>query len=417
MEDELLPIQLDFAQDTIIKVMGVGGGGGNAINYMYKQGIDGVTYLICNTDRQVLSDSPIPAKLQLGIGLGAGGKPEVACEYAEQSRDRIKEALNDGTKMLFLAAGMGGGTGTGASPIIAEVAREMGILTVGIVTIPFLFEGKRKIEKAMLGVAKLAAHVDAIIVISNEKLTEIYPDMDIKTAFAKSDDVICNAAKSIAEIINVRGYINTDFSDVYNTLKDGNVAIMNVGRAGGENRLEDAIKDALESPLVNSNDVRGAHRVLLQLYCSEEHAIRTSEFKVLNRFIDQVGDEVEVQWGATYDNSLGEDVRVSLIATGYTISDIPTIEDTGDTTRLTVPQAIQKNYEKPADPNQPLINLTPSSNPSTQSQTRQQGTDAGDIVIKFDDDKQHNPSQPTTHTVDNNNKEKSSAFGWMFGRR
>ena len=343
-DDTLLPIQLEFAQSSIIKVMGVGGGGGNAINYMYRQNIQGVTYLICNTDRQVLSSSPIPAKLQLGPGLGAGGKPEQAQQYAEENRDRIKEALEDGTKMLFIAAGMGGGTGTGASPVIAEVAKEMGILTVGIVTIPFAFEGRKKIEKAMRGVAELAKHMDAIIVISNEKLTKLYPDMNIKTAFSKADDVITNAAKSIAEIINVEGYINTDFADVYNTLKDGRVAIMNVGQASGENRLPDAIRNALESPLVNSNDVQGAKRILLQLYCSPEHDIVASEFNQLHEFIDMVGEDVEVQWGATYDDSLGEDVRITLIATGYDISDIPTTEPDKDSSGISIPEAIEKNY-------------------------------------------------------------------------
>ena len=343
-DDTLLPIQLEFAQNSIIKVMGVGGGGGNAINYMYRQDIQGVTYLICNTDRQVLSSSPIPAKLQLGPGLGAGGRPEQARQYAEENKDRIKEALEDGTKMLFIAAGMGGGTGTGASPIIAEVAKEMGILTVGIVTIPFAFEGRKKIEKAMLGVAELAKHMDAIIVISNEKLTKLYPDMNIKTAFSKADDVIANAAKSIAEIINVEGYINTDFADVYNTLKDGRVAIMNVGQAGGENRLPNAIRNALESPLVNSNDVHGAKRILLQLYCSHEHDILTSEFDQLREFMDKVGSDVEVQWGATYDDSMGEEVRVTLIATGYDISDIPTTEPDKDHLRPSIPEAIELNY-------------------------------------------------------------------------
>ena len=246
--------------------------------------------------------------------------------------------------MLFIAAGMGGGTGTGASPVIAEVAKEMGILTVGIVTIPFAFEGRKKIEKAMRGVAELAKHMDAIIVISNEKLTKLYPDMNIKTAFSKADDVITNAAKSIAEIINVEGYINTDFADVYNTLKDGRVAIMNVGQASGENRLPDAIRNALESPLVNSNDVQGAKRILLQLYCSPEHDIVASEFNQLHEFIDMVGEDVEVQWGATYDDSLGEDVRITLIATGYDISDIPTTEPDKDSSGISIPEAIEKNY-------------------------------------------------------------------------
>ncbi len=444
-DDTLLPIQLEFAQSSIIKVMGVGGGGGNAINYMYRQNIQGVTYLICNTDRQVLSSSPIPAKLQLGPGLGAGGKPEQAQQYAEENRDRIKEALEDGTKMLFIAAGMGGGTGTGASPVIAEVAKEMGILTVGIVTIPFAFEGRKKIEKAMRGVAELAKHMDAIIVISNEKLTKLYPDMNIKTAFSKADDVITNAAKSIAEIINVEGYINTDFADVYNTLKDGRVAIMNVGQASGENRLPDAIRNALESPLVNSNDVQGAKRILLQLYCSPEHDIVASEFNQLHEFIDMVGEDVEVQWGATYDDSLGEDVRITLIATGYDISDIPTTEPDKDSSGISIPEAIEKNYPdeekerkkkeeqakkeeeerraeeirkaeelRKAEENRKIeeARKAAAQNPSPiNPSSRMTAVGNNEFVIQFENEDTPTPAEPKQ-------KEKpKDLWGWMRGRR
>jgi len=322
---EIIPLPLDLEAESIIKVMGVGGGGGNAVNHMYKLGIKDVSFLVCNTDRIALGQSSVPSKLQLGPGLGAGGKPERARELANENRDRIREALNDGTKMLFITAGMGGGTGTGASPIVAQVAQEMEILTVGIVTIPFAFEGKPKIRKALVGVAELAEHVDALLVINNEKLCKIFPDLDLPNAFDKSDDVVSNAAKSIAEIITVPGYINTDFADVYNTLKKGGVAIMNVGQASGEERITRAIRNALESPLVNTNDVRGASRVLLQFYCSHENAIRMNEFSQITAFVEQVGDEVEVQWGASYDDSLGEEVRVTIIATGYSVSDIPGI--------------------------------------------------------------------------------------------
>ena len=322
---DIIPLPLDLEAESIIKVMGVGGGGGNAVNHMYKMGIRDVSFLVCNTDGIALGQSSVPSKLQLGPGLGAGGKPERARELAKENRDRIREALDDGTKMLFITAGMGGGTGTGASPIVAEVAQEMEILTVGIVTLPFAFEGKPKIRKALVGVAELAEHVDALLVINNEKLCKIFPDLDLPNAFDKSDDVVSNAAKSIAEIITVPGYINTDFADVYNTLKKGGVAIMNVGQANGEERITRAIKNALESPLVNTNDVRGASRVLLQFYCSHENAIRMNEFSQITAFVEQVGDEVEVQWGASYDDTLGDDVRVTIIATGYSVSDIPGI--------------------------------------------------------------------------------------------
>lgn len=327
MEDELLPIDLEIPESSIIKVMGVGGGGCNAVNYLYRTGVEGVSFLVCNTDRQALTKSPVPSKLQLGPGLGAGGRPERAEEFANESKDAIREALNDGTQMLFITAGMGGGTGTGASPIVAEVAQEMNILTVGIVTIPFQFEGKKIIRKALRGVASLAEHVDAILVINNEKLKKIYPDFDLPNAFDKSDEVVSNAAKAIAEIITVPGYINTDFQDVYNTLKDGGVAIMNVGKSTDpELRITRAIQDALNSPLVNTTDVKGASRILLTFYCSRENAIRMQELDQINNFIDAVGDEVEVKWGASYDETLGDEVRVTVIATGYQVSDIPGIE-------------------------------------------------------------------------------------------
>ena len=345
MNEELITLPLELVQDSLIKVVGVGGGGGNAVNYLYEQGIQDVTFLVCNTDRQAMSKLSVPAKLQLGTGLGAGGKPEVACQYAEQSRDAIKTALDDGTKMLFVAAGMGGGTGTGASPIVAEVAQEMGILTVGIVTIPFKFEKGQKIHKAMVGVAKLAKHVDALLIINNEKLKDIYPDFSFLNAFEKSNDVVANAARAIAEIITLPGIINTDFADVYNTLKDGGVAIMNVGRASGETRITDAINDALNSPLVNTNDVHGAKRLLLQLYCSTEHAIQMQEIDQIDAFVDEIGDDVEVQWGAALDETLGDEVRVTIIATGYEVDGLPTI-DTDDEEK-SIQDAIRQNYETP----------------------------------------------------------------------
>jgi cell division protein FtsZ len=243
--------------------------------------------------------------------------------------------------MLFITAGMGGGTGTGASAIVAEVAREMNILTVGIVTIPFEFEGKKKIKKAMVGVAKLAEHVDAILVINNQKLLNIYPDFSLPNAFSKSDDVVANAARSIAEIITVPGYINTDFADVYNTLKNGNVAIMSVGSASGEERISQAIHEALHSPLVN-NDVHGAQRMLLQLYCSHENSIVASEMEQLHTFVNEMGDDVEVQWGISFDDKLADKVRVTVIATGYEVSDIPGLDDAVG--KKTVDEAIDTFY-------------------------------------------------------------------------
>lgn len=391
MESDLINvIPLDLKDDAIIKVMGVGGGGCNAVNYMHRQGIHDVTFLVCNTDRQALGKSSVPAKLQLGPGLGAGGDPERAQGYAEESRDRIREALDDGTQMLFLTAGMGGGTGTGASSIVAEVAQEMGILTVGIVTIPFAFEGKRKIRKAMQGVARLAEHVDALLVINNEKLKQIYSDLNLLNAFSKSDDVVCNAAKSIAEIITVPGYINTDFADVRNTLRNGGVAIMNVGQAKGENRITKAIDDALQSPLVNTSDVHGAKRILLQFYCSTEHAIVMNEIDQINEFVKEVGDDVEVQWGASLDETLGENVRVTIIATGYEVSDIPTLDDASldeaVISQYQEPKPAPKEDEKPQEVD--LTGVVQDESPAAPAEEHQRvsGEDPDMIVIDVEED-------------------------------
>jgi len=225
--------------------------------------------------------------------------------------------------MVFITAGMGGGTGTGASPVIAKVAHDMGILTIGIVTIPFAFEGRLKIQQALEGVVALSEHVDAILVINNEKLREIYPDLELSNAFAEADNVLTNAAKGIAEIITVPGYINTDFADVYSVLKDGNVAIMNTGFASGEHRLIKAIENALNSPLLNTNDVSGASKILLSLYCSSQNQIRMEEIEEIQQFMSRINDAQDVIWGATFDDTLGDNVKVTLIATGFDVSDIP----------------------------------------------------------------------------------------------
>lgn len=322
-----LPLTLDPETASIIKVVGVGGGGGNAVNHMYRQGITDVTFVVCNTDNQALKHSPVPNKIQLGSntteGLGAGGHPEVARRAAEESIETIQNMLRDNTKMVFITAGMGGGTGTGASPVVAKAARELGILTIGIVTIPFAFEGNMKIRQALEGVAALNEHVDAILVINNEKLKDIYPDLELSNAFAKADDVLSNAAKAIAEIITKTGYINIDFADVYSIMKDGNVAIMNTGYASGENRITNAINDALNSPLLNTSDVSGANRVLLSLYCSNTEQIRMEEIEQIHEFMAKVGDNVQVIWGATFDDNLEDKVKITLIATGFEMSNIP----------------------------------------------------------------------------------------------
>jgi cell division protein FtsZ len=318
-----LPLDLPQENPSIIKVIGVGGGGGNAVNHMYRQGIADVSFVVCNTDRQVLEKSPVPLKIQIGEGLGAGGRPEKAYQDAIDSIEKIRETLSDKTKMVFITAGMGGGTGTGAAPVVAHVAQELGILTVGIVTIPFRFEGNKIIEKALRGIAEMSQYVDALLVINNEKLIEIYPDLTLANAFAKADDVLTNAAKGIAEIITVEGYINTDFADVYNIMKDGKLAIMNTGYASGENRIAKAIDNALLSPLLNTGNVFGASKVLMHLYCSHANSIQMSEIQQVNDFIQRVGNDIQVSWGITYDDMLEDRVKITMVATGYEVSDIP----------------------------------------------------------------------------------------------
>lgn len=321
---------LDFGepdrQNSIIKVIGVGGGGGNAVNNMYNQGIHDVSFVVCNTDAQALKASPVPERLQLGSeGLGAGNRPEKARLAAEESIDDIKAMLSDGTKMDFITAGMGGGTGTGAAPVIAQVSKELGILTVGIVTIPFKFEGDKKIDQALDGVDEMAKHVDALLVINNERLRKVYPDLSLLNGFAKADDTLSVAAKSIAEIITVRGLINLDFNDVRTVLKDGGVAIMSTGFGEGEGRVRKAIEDALNSPLLNDNDVYNSQRILLSIAFSSENGtdgLAMEEMNEINNFMSRFGSKFELKWGIAIDNTLEKKVKITILATGFGLDDL-----------------------------------------------------------------------------------------------
>ena len=322
-------VQFDFPTDSpkIIKVIGVGGGGGNAVNHMYREGIHDVTFVLCNTDNQALKESPVPVKLQLGRsiteGLGAGNRPERAREAAEESSEEIKALLNDGTKMVFITAGMGGGTGTGAAPVIARIAKEMDILTVGIVTIPFIFEGEKKIIQALDGVERIAQHVDALLVINNERLREIYSDLTFMNAFGKADDTLSIAAKSIAEIITMRGTVNLDFADVKTILKDGGVAIMSTGFGEGESRVTKAIDDALHSPLLNNNDIFNAKKVMLNVSFCESSELMMEEMNEIHEFMSKFREGVEVIWGVAVDNSLDTKVKITVLATGFGVEDVP----------------------------------------------------------------------------------------------
>lgn len=319
--NELIKFQLPKDQISIIKVIGVGGGGSNAVNHMYRMGITGVDFMICNTDNQALETSPVPNKIQLGRNLtegrGAGAKPEIGLKSALESVDEIKAILASNTKMVFITAGMGGGTGTGAAPVIAQLAREMGILTVGIVTIPFAFEGKRRKEQAEQGVEELKKHVDTLLIISNDKIRELYGDLTLTNAFSKADDVLTTAAKGISEIITVTGYINVDFEDVKTVMTNGGAAIMGSATAEGENRALRAIENALNSPLLNDTDIRGAKHILLYMTFGNQE-ISMDEMGEITDYIQELtGTTEHMIFGTGHDASLGEKIGVTLIATGF----------------------------------------------------------------------------------------------------
>ena len=325
MSDEtIMPFDFQSGSPSIIKVIGVGGGGGNAVNHMYREGIHDVTFVVCNTDNQALDESPVPIKLQLGReGLGAGNRPERARDAANESLEDVKNMLNDGCKMAFITAGMGGGTGTGAAPIIAKTAKDMGILTVGIVTIPFLFEGNKKIDQALDGVEEMSKHVDALLVINNERLRDVYSDLSVMNAFGKADDTLSVAAKSIAEIITIRGKINLDFNDVKTVLKDGGVAIMSTGYGYGEGRVTQAITDALHSPLLNNNDIFNSKKVLFNISYSSNSDLMMEEMTAVAVRKFGFGKDVETKWGLYIDDNLEDKVKFTILATGFGIKDVP----------------------------------------------------------------------------------------------
>ena len=352
----LIDMGIPSTTPSIIKVIGVGGGGGNAVNHMYREGIHDVNFVVCNTDSKALADSPVPVRLQLGKeGLGAGNRPGRAREAAEESIDSIHNMLNDGTKMVFITAGMGGGTGTGAAPVIAREAKAMDILTVGIVTIPFRFEGNRKIDQALDGVEEIAKHVDALLVINNERLREIYPELNVLSAFEMADNTLSIAAKSIAEIITMHGIINLDFRDVCTVLKDGGVAIMSTGFGEGENRVSKAIEAALHSPLLNNNDIFNSKKVLLSIsFCAEKEGdtLMMEEMNEVHEFMSKFHDDVETKWGLSTDPSLDKNVKITILATGCGISNVPGIQaklDAEEEQRRQKEQERQEEYEERRD--------------------------------------------------------------------
>lgn len=317
---------LGSKNSSLIKVIGVGGGGSNAVNYMYRQSIPDVRFVVCNTDKQHLDDSPVENKLLLGEnithGRGAGNKPEVGKQCAEASVEKIKELFDDGTEMVFITAGMGGGTGTGAAPVIARLAKEANMLTIGIVTIPFMFEGNQKINKALDGAEEMRKHVDALLLINNQNLIALYPELNFFNAFEKADDTLANAARSVSDIISQKCYINVDFEDVRTTLKDSGTAIISTAYGEGKHRIADAISNALNSPLMKKHDIYSSKRLLLKFACSREsaNAPKANELAEINHFTSKLPGDIDVKWGVADDPSMGDKVKVTVLASGFDVT-------------------------------------------------------------------------------------------------
>ncbi|WP_456458965.1 cell division protein FtsZ [Reichenbachiella sp.] len=322
MTESSFKFDLPTHHKSIIKVIGVGGGGSNAVNHMYNQGITGVEFIVCNTDAQALNTSPIPNKLQIGVnlteGLGAGANPEQGKNAALENKEEIRNMLSEDTKMVFVTAGMGGGTGTGAAPVIAQVAKELGILTVGIVTVPFKFEGKKKMRQAMEGVDSLKANCDTVLMILNDKLTEAFGSLSVNQAFAQADNVLTTAAKGIAEIITVPGYVNVDFEDVKTVMKDSGGAVMGSAETSGESRARRAAEEAINSPLLNNQNIEGAEKILLSIISGDQAELQMDELTEITDFMQELaGDDAEVIFGHGVDPELGDSIRVTIIATGF----------------------------------------------------------------------------------------------------
>ena len=327
MTDDLINFDLPVDRSSIIKVIGVGGGGGNAVNHMFRQGIKDVNFVVCNTDAQALENSPVSVKIQLGESLtegrGAGNKPEIGRQAAIENLDDVVEILEGNTKMIFITAGMGGGTGTGAAPIIAKAAKELGLLTVAIVTIPFRFEGVRRISQAVEGITEIEKHVDSLLVINNEKLREVCGNLKFSEAFSYADNVLSAAAKGIAEIITVPGYINVDFADVETVLSNSGVALMGTGIAHGEDRAVTAVQQALTSPLLNDNDIKGTENILLNITSGTSEITMDEIGEIADYVNSEVGSSPNIIWGTGLDEKLGDSISITIIATGFESTSIP----------------------------------------------------------------------------------------------
>lgn len=362
-------VEVEDKMKGIIKVIGVGGGGCNAVRNMNDEKIPGVSFAVCNTDSKSLSTSPVPTKILLGEGLGAGGKPEIGRSEAEKNIADIEKLLSDGTKMVFITASMGGGTGTGSAPVVASVAKKMGMLTIGIVTIPFYFEKKQKIIRALKGVDEMRKNVDAILIINNERLCDVYSDtpISVKESFARADNILKDAVTGISELITVNsnGGIDLDFRDVESTMRDGGGAIMAMGRASGERRVERAIQNALHSPLLYGSDISHAKRILFNIYSSEDAPIMVPEMQEIDEFFDSLNPNIEVIWGISTDSTIGEDAKVTILATGMEESyDIDESLKDDDYYENLIPQLyrpIKKLETEPAP--EPVVVVEPAPEP------------------------------------------------------
>jgi cell division protein FtsZ len=350
INDDLLPFGFQHQYNSIIKVIGVGGGGSNAVNHMFRNGIAGVDFVICNTDAQALVNSPVPVKIQLGVtlteGRGAGNAPKKGEQAAIENLGEVRQILDAGTKMVFITAGMGGGTGTGAAPIIAQLARDMDILTIAVVTMPSKKEGKLRYDQAMEGILKLDRYVDCMLVISNENLHKVYGELPAREAFAKADDIVCTAVKGCAEIITLHGNINIDFADVNTVMRDSGVFIMGTGLAEGPDRAYEAVENALQSPLLDSNNIYGTSNILLNIISGEEE-VRMGEIGQIIDYLQQAaGDNANIIWGNGYDPSLGNKISVTIIATGFEHDPNPIRAAATSTEKVQIEKAAPQAFEE-----------------------------------------------------------------------
>eukprot|EP00764_Aduncisulcus_paluster_P005856 gnl/Carplike_NY0171/2020_a2722_529.p2 GENE.gnl/Carplike_NY0171/2020_a2722_529~~gnl/Carplike_NY0171/2020_a2722_529.p2 ORF type:complete len:454 (-),score=62.28 gnl/Carplike_NY0171/2020_a2722_529:1846-3207(-) len=353
MTEELVNFQLPKASSSIIKVIGIGGGGCNAVNHMFEEGITGVDYIICNTDSQALEQSPVPVKIQLGVtlteGRGAGNKPEMGEEAARENYEDLKQVLEENTKMLFITAGMGGGTGTGAAPVVAKLARELDILTIAVVTIPSPAEGKKRFGQAMKGIEKLGEFVDSMLVVSNQRLQNIFGDLPARQAFKMADNIVATAVKGVAEIITVHGNVNIDYTDVHTVMHDSKVFIMGTGYATGEGRAMEAVNQALESPLLDSNDIYGTQNILLNIISGKDE-IRIGEIgEIIETLQEKAGQKADIIWGNGYDESLGDKVSVTILATGFVTNPNQILQPKKEPEKFALNEESKKEADKGVD--------------------------------------------------------------------